>query len=95
MKLSVVTTCLGLVITCLGSTSAFAASGCSTAPAAQWQPKSKLEEKLTAEGMKVQKIKTEKGCYEVYAKDKDGHRKNLAFNAETLKQMENAEAGEK
>jgi hypothetical protein len=95
MKLPAVTTCFGLVVACMGATSAVAASGCSTAPAAQWQPKSKLEQKLSAEGMKVSRIKVENGCYEVYAKDKDGHRKNMAFNAETFKQLENAEAGEK
>jgi len=45
--------------------------------------------------MKVRQIKTEGGCYEVYATDKSGKRQNQAFNAKTLKQVANAEAGEK
>jgi len=45
--------------------------------------------------MKVRQIKTEGGCYEVYATDKSGKRQNMAFNAKTLKQVAKAEAGEK
>ena len=39
-------------------------------------------------------IKVEKGCYEVYAVDKAGKKVNLAYNAETLEKLDNAEAGE-
>ena len=39
-------------------------------------------------------IKVEGGCYEVYATDKAGKRANMAFNAETLEKLDNAEAGE-
>ncbi|HEY1453113.1 MAG TPA: PepSY domain-containing protein [Roseiarcus sp.] len=73
---------------------ALAAGTCSTAPKSKWQPKSALESQLQAGGYKVRQIKTEGGCYEVYATDKDGKRANMAFNAETLQQLENAEAGE-
>ena len=73
---------------------AFAAGGCSTAPKSKWQSKSALESQLQASGYKVRQIKTEGGCYEVYATDKDGNRANMAFNAETLEQLSNAEAGE-
>ena len=73
---------------------AFASSGCSTAPASQWQPQSKLETLLQGQGDTVRQIKVEKGCYEVYVTDKAGHRVNQAYNAETLKLLPNAEAGE-
>jgi hypothetical protein len=73
---------------------AFAAAGCSTAPASKFQPKATLETQLKAEGMNVRQIKVEKGCYEVYAIDKAGKKVNVAFNAETLEKMANAEAGE-
>ena len=74
---------------------AFAAgSACSKAPKSAWQPQSKLESMLKAEGLTVKQIKVEKGCYEVYATDKAGKRQNIAFNAETLKKLNNAEAGE-
>ena len=95
MKLSITTSAIVFAASSIVAGSAFAASGCSTAPSAQWQSKAKLESQLSAEGMKVRKIKVENGCYEVYATDKSGKRQNLAFNAETLKQLANAEAGEK
>jgi len=74
---------------------AFAAGAtCSTAPAAKFQPKTKLEAQLKADGLKVRQIKTENGCYEVYATDANGKRVNVAFNAETLEKVDNPEAGE-
>ena len=71
-----------------------AAGKCSTASKVQWKPKSELEAHLQASGYKVRQIKVERGCYEVYASDKDGKRANMAFNAETLEKLDNAEAGE-
>ena len=50
---------------------------------------------LKADGLTVKQIKVENGCYEVYATDKAGKRVNVAYNAETLKKLNNAEAGEK
>jgi hypothetical protein len=49
---------------------------------------------LKGEGMTVNKVKVENGCYEVYAKDKAGKMVNVAYNAETLDKMGAAEAGE-
>ena len=60
----------------------------------KWQPKSALEAQLQADGYKVRQIKVESGGYEVYATDKAGKRANMAFNAETLAELDNAEAGE-
>ncbi|TGQ72565.1 PepSY domain-containing protein [Mesorhizobium sp. M00.F.Ca.ET.186.01.1.1] len=74
---------------------ALAAGGsCSTAPKSQFKPKATLEAQLTGEGLTVRQIKVEKGCYEVYAVDKAGKKVNLAYNAETLEKLDNAEAGE-
>lgn len=73
---------------------AFAAGGCSTASQAQFQPQSKLESMLKADGLTVKQIKTESGCYEVYATDQSGKRVNVAYNAETLQKVGNPEAGE-
>lgn len=73
---------------------ALAAGACSTAPQSAWQPQAKLEDMLRADGMTIVQIKVESGCYEVYAKDKNGNRVNAAYNAETLEKLENAEAGE-
>jgi len=74
---------------------AFAAEGCSTAPQSQWQPESSLQSRLESEGLTVVRIKSENGCYEVYATDKSGGRVNLAYNAETLQKVDNPEAGER
>jgi hypothetical protein len=71
-----------------------AGATCSTASPSKFQPKATLEKQLQAEGMKVKQIKTEGGCYEVYAVDKDGKKVNEAFNAETLEKVDNPEAGE-
>jgi len=73
---------------------AFADTSCSTAPAAQFKPKATLEAQLKSEGLKVRQIKVENGCYEVYAVDKSGKKVNVAYNAETLEKVDNAEAGE-
>ena len=73
---------------------AFAAGTCSKAPKASWQPQSNLEAQLKSEGLAVRQIKVENGCYEVYATDTSGKRMNLAYNAETLEKLDNAEAGE-
>jgi hypothetical protein len=84
-----------LAFATLMSASAFAAGAtCSTADKAKFKPEAELTAMLTKEGMKVSKIKTEKGCYEVYATNKTGKKMNLAFNAETLAKVANAEAGE-
>lgn len=73
---------------------AMAATTCSTASASKYQDKSVLETKLKDEGLTVRQIKTEGGCYEVYAVNKSGDKVNMAFNAETLDQVDNPEAGE-
>jgi hypothetical protein len=73
---------------------ALAAGTCSTAPVDQFKPRAALEAKLKGEGLTVRKIKVEGGCYEVYAVDKAGKKMNVAFNAETLDKVDNAEAGE-
>ena len=79
----------------LVATPTFAASPtCSTAPAAKFQSKATLESQLKAAGLTVRQIKIEKGCYEVYAIDAGGKKVNVAYNAETLEKLVNAEAGE-
>ena len=73
---------------------AFAEGKCTGAPKSKWQPRSALESQLQADGYSIRQIKVEGGCYEVYATDKNGKRANMAFNAETLEKLDNAEAGE-
>ena len=63
-------------------------------PEVEVAAQSALELQLQADGFKVRQIKVEGGCYEVYTTDKDGKRANMAYNAETLEKLDNAEAGE-
>jgi hypothetical protein len=91
MKLAFASTALA-ILTMTGQV--LAAGTCSTAPADKFKPRATLEAKLKGEGLTVRKIKVEGGCYEVYAVDKAGKKMNVAFNAETLDKVDNAEAGE-
>ena len=84
-----------LALMALMTGSALAAgSACATSPSSMWKPTSQLTAMLKTKGYTVHRIKTESGCYEVYASDKHGKKLNMAFNAETLKKTASAEAGE-
>ena len=79
----------------VSASTAFAVTAtCSNATSDKFKPQADLVSSLKAQGVIVSKIKTEKGCYEVYAKDASGKKVNLAFNAETLESVANPEAGE-
>jgi hypothetical protein len=94
-SLSLAACSMFLASTVFAATAAPAAKvECSTADAAKFQPQAALVAKLKLDGTIVSKIKVENGCYEVYAKDKNGHKANAAYNAETLDVLDNAEAGE-
>jgi hypothetical protein len=82
------------VIAIASASPALAEGKCATGPKSKWLPKSALETQLQADGYKVRQVKVENGCYEVYATNKDCKRENIAFNAETLERLDNAEAGE-
>ncbi|MBG1230746.1 PepSY domain-containing protein [Aestuariivirga litoralis] len=77
------------------SASAFAATAtCSKMTADKFKPQADLIAMLKSQGVTVSKVKTEGGCYEVYAKDASGKKLNTAFNAETLEPVASPEAGE-
>lgn len=56
-------------------------------PQDQWQPQAALEKKLTAMGWDIKRIKHEEGCYEVYALDADGQRREVYFDPATLESV--------
>ena len=91
MKVSSVLT---VVLAMVAASPALADGKCSLAPKSKWQPKEALQQRLESDGYNVRRIKTEGGCYEVYAFDKEGKRANMAYNAETLQKLDNPEAGE-
>jgi len=57
---------------------------CDSGPQEGWQPQATLEKQLTEKGWKVNRIKIDGGCYEVYAIDEQGKRVEAYFHPETL-----------
>ena len=69
-----------------GQTSAQATglATCDSGPKSGWQPTTKLEEQLKAQGWQVRRIKEDGGCYEVYGLDDKGARVEAYFHPVTL-----------
>lgn len=81
MKTTVLTATALATLTLAGS--ALAGDRCQV-PRDQWQPQSALEQQLSAKGWDIKRVKQEEGCYEVYALDADGHRREVYFDPKTL-----------
>lgn len=59
----------------IGSSTAFAATQCTTADKSTWQDQEKFQAQLKEQGYKINKFKvTEGNCYEIYGFDKDGRK---------------------
>jgi hypothetical protein len=56
-------------------------------PVADWQPREALQKKLEGDGWQVRRIKSDDGCYEVYAIDDQGRRIEAAYNPKTFEMM--------
>jgi hypothetical protein len=57
---------------------------CDSGPQSVWKPQADLEKQLTDQGWKVNRIKVDGGCYEVYAIDAGGKRVEAYFHPVTL-----------
>jgi len=75
-----------LIFTATSGGAALAAEKCDV-PVAEWKPREALQTKLEADGWQVRSIKTEDGCYEAYAVDKDGKRVEAYFNPKTFERV--------
>ncbi|MBE0529567.1 MAG: PepSY domain-containing protein [Rhodospirillales bacterium] len=75
-----------LAFATLGSGAAVAADRC-TVPMAEWQPREALQKKLQTAGWKVNRIKTDDGCYETYAIDDKGRRVEAYFDPKTFEMV--------
>jgi hypothetical protein len=66
---------------------AFAAekAGCGAAPREQWLSEDAVKAKGVAMGYEVRRVKVEKGCYELYAIDKNGAKFELFLDPVTGK----------
>ena len=63
---------------------AAAADLCNAGDQSGWKPQADLEKQLTERGWAIKKVKIDDGCYEVYATDKDGNRKEVYFHPITF-----------
>lgn len=61
-----------------------AASERCSVPQSEWQPEAALRQQLEGQGWQIKRIKSDEGCYEVYAHDKAGNRKEVYFDPKTL-----------
>lgn len=66
---------------------AFAADMCSV-PQDKWITEDALKAKAVELGYDVKQVKIEKGCYEIYAIDKDGKKVEVLMNPETAAVVE-------
>lgn len=79
--------CLTLAAASLALTLPGFATGlatCDSGAQETWQPQEKLQKQLTEKGWKVNRIKVDGGCYEVYALDENGKRVEAYFHPQTL-----------
>lgn len=81
-----ITIAASIALTLAGADSAFAGPHCHV-PMADWQPREALQAKVSALGWSVQRIKTDDGCYKVYARDQNGQWIKAKFDPATLEQL--------
>ena len=60
--------------------SAEATGSCTTEPNAEWMRDKDVSRQLEKQGYQVKRVKTEGNCYEVYALDKSGNRREMVVN---------------
>ncbi|MDR0209902.1 MAG: PepSY domain-containing protein [Pseudomonas putida] len=70
----------------LGSSTAFAATQCTTADKSTWQDQDKFQAQLKEQGYKINKFKVTQGnCYEIYGFDKEGRKVEIYHDPVTGK----------
>jgi hypothetical protein len=75
---------LSAAVLCLfASGAAFAGERCSV-PKSEWQPEQALRQKLEDAGWKINRIKIDNDCYEVYGTDEKGQRAETYFDPKSL-----------
>ncbi|MBU0723356.1 MAG: PepSY domain-containing protein [Alphaproteobacteria bacterium] len=87
-----VTALAAAALICVIALPALASDRC-TVPKNEWQTSEQLQSRLEAQGWKIQRIKTDDGCYEVYATDSTGKRVEAYFNPKTLEMIRSEQKG--
>ena len=77
-------TALALMLCLASPARATGLATCDSGPQETWQPQEKLQKMLIERGWKVNRIKIDGGCYEVYALDDKGKRLEAYFHPQTL-----------
>ena len=62
---------------------------CKVGPESGWKSQDELTKMLTAKGWRVNRIKVDGNCYEVYGFDKDGKRVEAYFHPESFDAVPN------
>lgn len=78
---------LALAFGIMGAGAAYASDNRCDVPMSEWQPQEALQQKLEADGWKVNRIKVDDGCYEAYAIDAKGQRIEAKFNPKTFEMV--------
>lgn len=63
-----------------GAQASETAGTCGAAPKEQWMTTEAAKARGVEQGYEVRRVKVEKGCYELYAVDKQGRRAELYMN---------------
>lgn len=79
--------CVVLVLLMLTEAHGTGLVTCDSGPQETWQLQSTLEQMLRDKGWKVNRIKVDGGCYEVYAIDEQGNRVEAYFHPKTLERV--------
>ncbi len=73
-----------LLLSLVPASQATGLATCDSGPRSTWQSQGKLDQRLRERGWKVNRIKIDGGCYEVYAIDEKGQRVEAYFHPVTL-----------
>lgn len=71
-----------------GTASGAFAGGSCDAPVTEWKPRELLQDKLESQGLKINSITIEDGCYRAVAIDKNGNIVALVFDPRTLDRVD-------
>ncbi len=87
MKIPLAIVSVVAVLMASGGSFATGLATCDSGPRETWQPQDKLEKMLVEKGWRVNRVKEDGGCYEVYAINEKGQRVEAYFHPKTLESV--------
>jgi hypothetical protein len=79
---------IAAILIAAASSSAFADEHCTYEPRTKWLTTADMKARIEQQGMSVQRIETDDGCYEVHATRKNGDRVKLKLHPVTAAVVE-------